>query len=429
MKNSNGTMPCDRTVLVSEDLARRRRQAKGNLYREGNWWRLRWREDFIGENGEPKRSRRSVIIGPCRGPEAITQRQAERISWDMVLSKIDAFTSCPKSMMTLSQFVERRFEPDVVWTMKRSGQLHYKYCLSKIIPAMGNMRLCDVTSGAITSLIRKMHAENFSTQTLLHIKNAVSAIFTHAKSIEHYTGDNPASLVKTPEMVQSERTAYTWEQAQEILEKLESPIREMALLSMTTSVNVAELCGIRWKRVNLSDESILSGGEVIPPRSIAIRENFYAGQWGTVKTGRRKRMLPLPPDAIPLLAGLALREKFTGPDDPVFSGRNGNPIDRHNASNRSLKAAGKAIGITVNWHAFRHTFATMSEQVGMAKSDRIAMMGHGAAAMTDHYTHSDIERRRDGVTEIARRILEKKSPAPDIKVSDMHRNVIVIKFK
>jgi len=31
----------------------------------------------------------------------------------------------------------------------------------------------------------------------------------------------------------------------------------------------------------------------------------------------------------------------------------------------------------LSWHAFRHTHATLGEQIGMALSDRQAQMGHG----------------------------------------------------
>jgi integrase len=53
---------------------------------------------------------------------------------------------------------------------------------------------------------------------------------------------------------------------------------------------------------------------------------------------------------------------------------------------------------------FRHTHATLGEQIGMALSDRQAQMGHGDVRMTMHYTHSDIERRRAAVEAMANRL-------------------------
>lgn len=60
----------------------------------------------------------------------------------------------------------------------------------------------------------------------------------------------------------------------------------------------------------------------------------------------------------------------------------------------------------LSWHVFRHTHATLGEQIGMSLSDRQAQMGHGDVRMTMHYTHSDIERRRTSIEAIAGRLTE-----------------------
>jgi len=59
----------------------------------------------------------------------------------------------------------------------------------------------------------------------------------------------------------------------------------------------------------------------------------------------------------------------------------------------------------LGWHAFRHTHATLGEQIGMTLSDRQAQMGHGDVRMTMHYTHSDLNRRRVAVEAITERLL------------------------
>lgn len=386
-------------------MARRRLQRKGHLYKDGNWWRLRWREDSRDADGSIVRSRPSAVIGPCKGPGAMTRKEADRIAWEMILSKLDTFTACPRSLMTLNQFIAQKFEPEIVSTLKPSGQKHYRYCLGKIVEMIGDLPLRDVNASAVYSLIQK-HRAKYSTQTLRHLRNAISAVFAHAKRVGHYTGDNPASLVQLPRMVREERTALTWQQAAAALSLLPTPVRESVFLSMTTSLNVAELCGLRWKRLNLTGEDIVVTGEVIPPLSLAVRENYYENEYCSTKSGNRSRIVPIPSDVISMLTALKRESKFTGPDDPVFASRNGTPIDAHNVSNRIFAKVSKAIGAKVTWHVLRHTCATMAEQVGMSKSDRIALLGHGDGAMTDHYTHSDITRRRAGVDQIGRKILE-----------------------
>ena len=38
------------------------------------------------------------------------------------------------------------------------------------------------------------------------------------------------------------------------------------------------------------------------------------------------------------------------------------------------------------------------------------MTGHAAASMTVHYTHSDVDRRRQGVETIAERLVDRGGP-------------------
>jgi site-specific recombinase XerD len=71
-------------------------------------------------------------------------------------------------------------------------------------------------------------------------------------------------------------------------------------------------------------------------------------------------------------------------------------MDYRTANRRQIKpAAARVLGhAEVSWHSFRHAAATYADWVQMPMSERIALMGHTRAAMTLHYTHADIDRRR-----------------------------------
>ena len=70
------------------------------------------------------------------------------------------------------------------------------------------------------------------------------------------------------------------------------------------------------------------------------------------------------------------------------------------------KPVGKQLGIPwLSWHGFRHSHATMGEQIAMALSDRQAQMGHGDVRMTLHYTPSDLDRRRAAIEVIAEKLV------------------------
>src|SRR6185295_1844046 len=116
--------------------------------------------------------------------------------------------------------------------------------------------------------------------------------------------------------------SLTFEQGKRVIAAIPSPAREMALLSMTTSMNVAEMLGLRWKWVNLSEELVVVGGQILEPLTLGIRENYYRGKFGSVKAKSRRRNVPLSTLAVEALASIRRGSRYTGPDDVVFaSGR------------------------------------------------------------------------------------------------------------
>src|SRR6266446_4526518 len=189
------------------ELARRRLQQKGDLFNQGGMWKLRWHEDKIGADGEVTRGwSRAVHIGPSAGSLKLTEKEARRLGWENFLSKLDAGVCAPHSAVTIGNFVEQRFLPDHVELLKRSGRAHYESMLKHVLPALQKLRLKDATAADIQKLASSMLGQNYSVQTVKHVRTTVSAIFTHAKRLGWNTGDNPAKLVRLPEMVRREST-------------------------------------------------------------------------------------------------------------------------------------------------------------------------------------------------------------------------------
>ena len=97
--------------------------------------------------------------------------------------------------------------------------------------------------------------------------------------------------------------------------------------------------------------------------------------------------VPLGTSVVSALLAIRSRSAYTGADDLVFASGNGTPLNENNLRNPYLKAVGERLGMPwLGWHVFRHTHATLGEQIGMAQSDRPAPMGHGEVRMTMHYT-------------------------------------------
>ncbi len=344
-------------------MARRRGQKNGHLPKQGNAWYLAYREDALDQEGKIIRVRRNQRIADAK---EVSKREAQRIA-NEILTSIDEQAQKPHSLMTVAEFIEARLKPDVVSALKHAGQKPYDYILTKhVVPAIGEFRLRNITSDEVQALVKMKIEAGYSVQTAVHIRNAVSAVFNHAKSKRAYHGDNPVCGVRLPEMQRKETHALSFEVGREVLSILPPMVRAMALVSMTTSLNVAEMLAMRWKRLNLTQEVAVVGREALEPWSLAVRENYYRGKFGSVKAKSRRRNLPLSRSVVSELTEIRAKSKFAGPDDLVFASRFGTPLSERNLLRRALKPAGEKLGIPwLSWHVFRHTHATLGEMIGM----------------------------------------------------------------
>ena len=82
------------------------------------------------------------------------------------------------------------------------------------------------------------------------------------------------------------------------------------------------------------------------------------------------------------------------------------------ASQRSRLCKDRNSGWAFGSRGPSRTHTTLANELGMAFSDRMAMMGHSEARMTALYTVEDLERRRMVLDQMAERLLTAAIPAP-----------------
>lgn len=422
-----------------DDMGRRRLQQKGDLRKIGGWWRLRWHEDQIQADGRLKYGwSRFHDVGKAVGTGRLTRPQAEREAWERYLSCLDQHMRTPQSVMTVAEFVERRFIPEHVVAKKLGGRTHYTCelkCVLDGVPesrfnrkgvkmvrddhgklrwpdanmhrlfGIGGKRMRDIGHEDVQRLVSEAIQRGYSTQRARHIKTCVSAIFSFAEEVRWFNGRNPAKFVRLPEMTTKPVRVLSFAELTALLESLKPMARAMVLCASLTSMNIAEVCGLRWKRVNLSGEPVIMDGESLPAHHAAIREQWYLRQWGTVKEAARRRNLPLPSLLVSALTELRAAQRPKSLDNPVFAGESGRPIDSAAMLNRQLRPAAKLIGAPqLGWHWLRRTFATLADQIGMSPGEIQNLMGHARFSMSMRYTHTPTDQAILGLEKMAERI-------------------------
>lgn len=416
-------------------MARRRLQLRGEVARRGGWWKLRYWRDKKAPDGTVHRGKCPwIILGPAIGKERLTEAEARRRAWSEHLSKLDENQRIPQSEIPLAKFITDVFEKQYVDPHPVTAtRVHYRNSLkfitegcpvAKIRPrkwaiidgnavapaeperthGLGHLKLHQVRFEQVQGLVSAILSRGYSRSQATHVKNCVHAIFSWAEQCEWWTGRNPAQGVRMPGQVQPTKgVALSIEQARQVIAALPEPARTLVLTMVLTGMNIAEARGLRWKYCNLTDDFRHLGADVIPPQTIAVREQLTQHGWGGLKRGKRKRELPIPAMLLEALEQARAGSSRIQPDDTVFQGTRG-PIDAKGLMRKVVRPIAEKLGVPFGWHDLRRTFATLSDQIGMTPGARQKMMGHATARMTSLYTRSRAEQARAGLEDLAGKI-------------------------
>jgi len=360
-------------------------------YQQNNFRNPREIETFMDASGMTMgRSGVKVLSESATIPEEITENDAQRSELDYFRSVLLRDALVRESRITIAQFVEHKFIPERVSRMRYSGQHYYRAMLKHVLkpeevnrafnvdpdrskarvesipdwPYLGEIRLCDARPDHIQRLISAALERGYSSHTVTHIRNVVVSIFSHAQKEQHYLGKNPASVVTLSKTTSRKEGILTLAQTREVIRAMQYPEREITLFTILTGMSAAEICGLQWGDVNLTDWSLGKDSEAIPAKSIAIRRQWYRGQLERV-TGGRVRHLPISQPLLYIFRALKQRASFTGPDDFVLVSRVGTPINLANLVARRLKQLANELNMpSLSWQVFRRTHKALSSEFG-----------------------------------------------------------------
>jgi integrase len=382
------------------------------LYLEDGFWKLNWNsrpEGAAGSEGTPEAElstpHHPVWVGMATGPKGLSREEAQQIVWRMIVSQARAEKAAQHSSMTLAEFVEHKFVPEYVASKGFSGRMHYQSMLKHVLrpeevdrvfraeprrpkvrlrsvedwPYIGHFPLRDVRPESIQHLTKAALSSGYSTQTVTHIRNVVSTIFSYAQMEMYFNGDNPASAIKLPKVSRPNVSPLATADLIRLLGLMRYPEKEMTLFAVLTGMTVAEICGLRWKRVNLTDTEVSdSDGDVIPPKTLLVREEWMRGQLSTVSK-RRVGAVHIPKPLLPILLRLSRNPKFTGPNDFVLTSRSGSPVNQTNLLTRRLKPIGRELNIPgLSWHMVRRIHKELVTEFGAQFRDQMLGMVRAA---------------------------------------------------
>jgi integrase len=141
--------------------------------------------------------------------------------------------------------------------------------------------------------------------------------------------------------------------------------RVMYLTAAMTGMRQGELLALRWRDVDWA------------AARIRVRRTFVRGEFGTPKSKRSSRSVPLAARVARELELLYQATAYRADQDLVFAHpHTGKPIDRSRLLKR-FKAAVRSAGVRdVRFHDLRHTFGTRMAAQGVPMRTLQEMLGH-----------------------------------------------------
>lgn len=275
----------------------------------------------------------------------------------------------PPECPTFAVFAREWFETYVKANNKPSEQYNKSTHLNKhLIPFLGKLKLGEITAEHVERFKAAKRKAGLAEKTInLHLGCLAKCLRT---ALEWGRIDRIPEIKKlktqTPEMdflspQDSDRLlAYA--------HKYEPLWHPMILTALRTGMRRGELIGLQWDDVDLKR------------RKITVRRSMINGVMSSTKN-YRTRYSPMTPEVYETLSRLTSKRGF------VFKSETGGAISS-SAAHRNLKGICEAAGLRpIQWHAFRHTFASQLATSGLPLNVLKDLMGHSDIQMTMRYSH------------------------------------------
>jgi integrase len=346
---------------------------RGSLEQLSGAWYIRFRTTEVDSDGKIQRRLIRKRLAPIND-----EYRSARDVWplaDIELAK-ETKGGAAEGSLSVSDFVEKFYLPFVEAKRKASTFRFYRDTIKlNVTPVIGELRLRDVQTVHIQRLL---DAKDLSHGSLLRIKSAASAIFSHAKRLGFINGVNPVQgALASGRRSDFEGHAYSLADLQYFLQTLDEPAR--------TAVGTAALSGLRESEIRGLQWPDYTGAELF------VRRAVWRTAVDQTKTPESKAVVPV----ISLLKTLLdAHHKRNADSTWIFAGeKKGFALNLDNLARRSIipKVGERWHG----WHGWRRGLATILFDLGVDPEIASKILRHADSAVTRrHYIM--LESRKQG---------------------------------
>ena len=297
------------------------------------------------------------------------------------------------AILTVKQYGEKVFMPAKKITVSENTRSSFQRTLDKIIyPAIGEVKLPNVTSAQITAMLLSYQATGKALASCVKLYTITNLLFKMAFQSDAIS-KNPMDKVERPRLRKDEEKkaeieAYTPEELRYILQCLDNePLkwRAMLRLMIDTGIRRGECCGLQWKYVDLKAGTITIAHSLgyTPDKGVFL---------GSTK-GKRRRTITIGAEAAELLRMLRKEQAEKAISPFVFSQDDSAEPINPTSPEHYMRVFAKRYGITnLHPHKLRHSFASVALTNNADPVSVSEILGHADPSVTLRvYTHANAE--------------------------------------
>jgi integrase len=368
---------------------------KGQIYRVGNCWLLRYREPVL-ENGKVVLRQRAKKL-TTYSREYRTAESVRPLA-DLILTPINAKIARPDSVETLATFLEHVYLPACAAELKPSTAKGYRDMFKLVQPHLNGLQLRDARTSDVERTLRAVaDSKERAKTTLSNARNFLSGAFRYAIRTDRFNRENPVREAKVPKGKRPQSVpAYSLEEITAMVNAVNEPSKTVLLVAGLSGLRHSEIRGLKWED--------FTGDEILVRRS-AWRT--WVSDDGDTKTEGSAAPVP----CVPVLkrALLAHRKRTPG-DGFIFAGITGRPLILANLLRREIKPAlVKACLPWRGWHGFRRGLASNLYRLGVPDMVIQRILRHANVTTTQmHYVKTSDPDARAAMKKLERAFSKSK---------------------
>jgi integrase len=319
----------------------------GQIYRNGNWWRLRYYETVKDAQGNLVKRRATKKLARFDRDHR-TEKDVRALA-DVILAPLNVGAELPESLETLAGFLEHVYLPACEAKLRPSSYQSYRTMFELLKPHLNGTMLRNFRTIDAERILNAVAAEKSRARTSLNnARNFLSGAFRFAIRTDRFTRGNPVREVEVPkgERPQAANThAYTLGEVAAILAAMDEPARTVCAVAAFAGLRKSEIMGLRWEDLNGTE--------------LYVRRSVWQSFVGETKTASSEAPVPV---IAPLHKALEKHRKTTTGEGWIFASermKGAKPLNLNNLLRRVMRPELEKKKIEWRgWHAFRRGLAS-----------------------------------------------------------------------